>query len=502
MVTRRGLFWLTAVVLLGALLRVTAFTAERRFHADEALFATMARQAAVNGDWAFAGAASLDKPPLALLLQAASMAFTAAAPNPAGVLDFSARQGELAARLPALLAGVLQIALVAAIARRLGASGLVAGWAALLMALSPLGVAFSGSAFTDMPMLTLALLALWMALGGRWGWAGLALGLAAAAKPQALFFLPLVVVLGGLMTRPSGRALARFALAGAAVALAVVLLEVARAPVTPWWSLAAANNLPALGPEGRLDAMVRYLPALFGAPTAVFVVIIPLTLALNVLRGPYNRALRIDLLLTAYVLAVLAVHVLFGLNWYDRYWLVLLPALAMLAARAAVWLYFLVGRALSRGEVQLAAAALMLAMLVSAVEAAHFRVGYSSQNSSFPDTSGIDEVGAWLNGQHVAAVVYDHWLNWQLGYYLGAWTDKRRAYYPDPQALVVDALALQECELRYLPAPADVDTRPWVQALEAAGFSVEVALRPAQWIVYAINPQGAIARCAEASSQG
>ena len=36
-----------------------------------------------------------------------------------------------------------------------------------------------------------------------------------------------------------------------------------------------------------------------------------------------------------------------------------------------------------------------------------------------------------LNGKPVATVIYDPWLGWELGYYLGVWHDKRRVHYPD-----------------------------------------------------------------------
>ncbi len=144
---------------------------------------------------------------------------------------------------------------------------------------------------------------------------------------------------------------------------------------------------------------------------------------------------------------------------------------------------------------------MVLAMLISASEAATFKLGYADVNTSFPDNSGVEVVAAHLNDQHVAAVVYDHWMNWLLGYYMGEWSDKRRVYYPDPESLVRAASALQECETRYFPIPAGQNPLVWIEALEGEGFSVEVDFRPSQWIVYALNPP-AEGACTEAASPG
>ncbi|HRL13636.1 MAG TPA: phospholipid carrier-dependent glycosyltransferase, partial [Aggregatilineales bacterium] len=149
---------LLAVILIGAALRFAALGADVRFHVDEALFATFARNAAVHGDWMLSGA--LDKPPLSLYASALAMHFTGVHVNARGVLDLDLKTGEFAARLPGALAGIVTIALTYALGRRLRAARRVAVGAAALTAFSPLLVSVSPTAFTDPLLLMFGLGAL------------------------------------------------------------------------------------------------------------------------------------------------------------------------------------------------------------------------------------------------------------------------------------------------------------------------------------------------------
>ena len=60
------------ILLVGTGLRFHGLARDARFHPDEALYNTFARDAAVYGDWLFAR--PLDKPPLMLYANALSMA--------------------------------------------------------------------------------------------------------------------------------------------------------------------------------------------------------------------------------------------------------------------------------------------------------------------------------------------------------------------------------------------------------------------------------------------
>ena len=79
---------LLGILCLAAFLRFHALAQDLRFQADEALFATFARDAALNGAWMLPGA--LDKPPLTFYAMALSMSFAARGSTDT-LLDFDAR---------------------------------------------------------------------------------------------------------------------------------------------------------------------------------------------------------------------------------------------------------------------------------------------------------------------------------------------------------------------------------------------------------------------------
>jgi hypothetical protein len=93
----------------------------------------------------------------------------------------------------------------------------------------------------------------------------------------------------------------------------------------------------------------------------------------------------------------------------------------------------------------------------------------------------------FLNAKPLGAVVYDHWLGWELGYYLGEWTDKRRVYYPTPEALVSDALKLDDPAPRYFVAPTREPVAPWLDALRRAGYAVERVYQQQGFAVYELT---------------
>jgi hypothetical protein len=98
-----------------------------------------------------------------------------------------------------------------------------------------------------------------------------------------------------------------------------------------------------------------------------------------------------------------------------------------------------------------------------------------------PDANGLiillaDEINALPFG----AIVYDHWRGWELGYYLGAWSDKRRVYYPDPYTLAQDSLNNPETATRYFIVPSRFIERSaenyeiWLSSLRDVGYEVSI----------------------------
>ncbi len=169
-----------ALALAVALLASLGPLAANRFHRDEAIYSSWGLDIASGRDLLVSGSA-VDKPPLFLYVQALS--FVLFGPT------------EVAARLPSLIASLASVGLIYALGRSLYGRGtglLAAG----LLAASPYAILFAPTAFTDPLMVAWILAGCLAAVRGRWGWAGLALGLAAMTKQQGIFFVPLAVGLG------------------------------------------------------------------------------------------------------------------------------------------------------------------------------------------------------------------------------------------------------------------------------------------------------------------
>ena len=101
---------------------------------------------------------------------------------------------------------------------------------------------------------------------------------------------------------------------------------------------------------------------------------------------------------------------------------------------------------------------------------------------------GIDRVAAYLNERALGAIVYDRWLGWELGYYMGAWSDKRRVYHPTPRTLAADAVQQRDPAPRYFSVPNDAPYAAWLRALSDAGFDVQIGLRLPLFTVYELIP--------------
>ena len=475
------------ILLVAAGLRFAALGQVARLHPDEALFATFARSAALNGDWLLPGA--LDKPPLSIYASAISMALLVDGQAAPGLPDISPRVGEFAMRLPALLASLLVTALSYRLAWRLYGSRRVALWTLALVVFSPFSVAFAATGFTD-GWLLLALAAALVAISERrWFWAGLFLGLALWSKQQALFYAPLLLALGGLLdTRPGWRRLLAFAVP---VGLAVALLlawDGARGQTSGVWAMAAANNDPwrllrsdEVWP--RLQSWLGYGGWLLGLPLV--------TLALGGLgigaalrrawRPAGNRREAVDLALLTFVLAYLGLHWLVAFNLYDRYLLLVLLPLALLAARGLDALLAVAPKD-GRTIVAVGLAGLLLWGGLSAT------LGRTSVGTDRGQHDGIDRAAEWLNGRALGAIVYDYWLGWELDYYLGQWTDKRRVYYPSTAALAEDARRQPDPAPRYFIAPSRGAYGPWLDALRAAAFEVWLVYDADGFVIYELLP--------------
>ncbi len=484
-----------AIILIGSWLRFHALVQDVRFAPDEALFSTFARGAAINGDWWFPG--PLDKPPLALYANALAQVFVG--------------DSEFAARLPGTLASILLIAAVYAVGQAIYlphtdkytvvGEGLRPSptdrpplIALILTALSPFAIAFSASAYTDGMMLLGCTLALLLAARGHWGWAGFWLGAAFASKQQALFYLPLLLLLGwttGDLTRRRGL---RFA-SGLGVMIGLLWLWDLARPGTSLFALAWANNDPRrlIHANELLPRLLTWLEhgrALLGPGwlTLLLVIVAISGVIIQVKQQPRQRATVIDLTLLMFVVTYGLLHWLVAFNTYDRYLLLILPPLILLATRGLDILIHSVlktGQAVPQRIANLTLLVGLIALSVSGFAASERRVSVNRDGDPY---IGIDELAAYLNAQPVATVIYDRWLGWELGYYLGQWHDKRMVYYPAPHLLVADALKLCEIGPRYFPAPATQAVGPWLTALDNADFTIEQTFANTEFVVYQLRP--------------
>jgi len=166
----------------------------------EGRYASIASAMARTGDFLeprYDGLLHFDKPPLAYWAGAAALR----------VLPHT----EWSVRLPATLAWLASLALVALVARNLGLDRRRALWAAALAGLAPLAVAQGRLLSSDIFLwVGILLFQLGWARGGRWVLCGLGLGLGFLAKGPIVLMWTLLPALVAALALRSRRALAGF----------------------------------------------------------------------------------------------------------------------------------------------------------------------------------------------------------------------------------------------------------------------------------------------------
>ncbi|MBI5565554.1 MAG: glycosyltransferase family 39 protein, partial [Chloroflexi bacterium] len=418
-VNRQSSLVMLAICLLAFVLRLGPLY-DNRFHPDEALFSTWSLTVA-RGENPLLTGVPIDKPPLLIYLNAISF--------------YVFGQSELAARVPNLIASVVSVVLVWRLGiSRLGTGRLVIGQSVtsqpvdpltnlpidqftnllppLLFALSPFAISFAPTAFLDPMMIMFGLASLVAASRGRSGWAGILLGLSFAAKVQGLFFAPLIWVFSKQVdkeTRKQGVSLLRLALGLGIVTLLVLAWDRARGGL-PFWQQQTINYgdlrlifLDELGP--RLMGWLSFLPYFFG-PIVGLVSLIGLPQVLRVsIRG---RRLLL------WLSGIFVLHWLFNFPIWDRYVLLLVPIAAVLIGRA-------LGHLVTSSPLHSISPSLILAIIT--IVALPFTA--AAAESQYPiggdhgANDGIDQVAMFLKTLPSGTVLYDHWLAWELGYYVG-----------------------------------------------------------------------------------
>ncbi|HVO41637.1 MAG TPA: glycosyltransferase family 39 protein [Aggregatilineales bacterium] len=455
------------ILLTGMGLRTVMLGRDVHFHPDEALYATFARRLAVHGDLLLSDA-PLDKPPL--LIDAVAGAFAV----------FGVR--EFAARLPSFFADVTTLAIAYSLARRLYGPR-VAALAALIVALSPFDLTFSATAFVDSLLTLWLLLALWGAAFDRPRIAGIGVALAIATKQSALQFIPLVIALwlcchAGISRRGYGRTFRRFVLPIVVGGLLLALWSAARAAPVDFWAMGAANNNP--GRLIRADEIVprslQWLALLENVTGFAPALILSLIPALSLIRLK-TRASLVDGLLVTYGSASLLIYWLVAFNIYDRYLLPFVAIIAVLMARGVEWL------AGSRPRLHLMITGLLILSMLPAVLTT--LAGKSSIGGDHGTYTGIDVLAGQINRLTAGYPVYEHWLGWELGYYLGDGSPAQIVWLPSPEALARSACT--SGSRAYFVAPSQ-EAPAWLDALQEAGIAYQPVIRgPFELYVWACD---------------
>jgi hypothetical protein len=295
------------------------------------------------------------------------------------------------------------------------------------------------------------------------------------------------------------------------------------------WALALANNEPS-----RLVRSDELLPRLakwagyantLAAPLTIPFILLGLAAFIIRLRNqPRQRATCTDLLLVLYIIVYALLHWLVALNIYDRYLLPLLPPLMLVFARGLEWIVeYLKQKLEGAQEIEhcffnpfsglVFSGSQMVMTSDRQYRTMRLRRGYSflvplllcfftlcffaswqaaegqtTVGGDRGEHTGIDQLAVYLDSKPLGTIIYDHWLGWELGYYLGAWSNKRRVYYPDPDALAADARLQRDPAPRYLSAPEGQPISPWLEALRAAGFRVSLVYHENNFVVYQLIP--------------
>ncbi|MBM4424073.1 MAG: hypothetical protein FJ030_11885 [Chloroflexi bacterium] len=454
------------ILLITFALRAAPLT-DNRFHPDEALYAAFARLIASGRDPLLSTIVA-DKPPLPFYLMAASMTVFGGT--------------EFAARLPSLFASLITVAILHRLTRTIY-NGDAATFSALTLALSPMAILFAITLFTDTLLAAFIFFSLLCAARQQWSTAGWAFGLAFACKQTALFFLPLIIAFGitsffhrrDLSKRFSVTSvfsvMKSFLLPTILCAAAIFLWDFARhAPISFWIQGYADNNPGRLVRSNeiwpRLSAWIDLLRHLTGSSIINIALLIGLPLLLF-----FNRrsipALH-DFILAGFTLAFLAGYWLLAFNVWDRYLLILTPIIALLTGRLLDRLAFLALRFTPHAP-RFTLLLSFLILLPSSLTAARSGFPIGGDHGAY---DGIDEIAATLRGVPPGSVLYDHWLSWELGFYLFD-GPTYFVWMPGPGTLADDLKSFGHTSPRFIVSPSWESFAEAQAAIESAGFTAE-----------------------------
>ncbi|MEK7326022.1 MAG: hypothetical protein AAB217_12265, partial [Chloroflexota bacterium] len=222
----------------------------------------------------------------------------------------------------------------------------------------------------------------------------------------------------------------------------------------------------------RLNGWLDLLQTLSGSRLADLALILGLPLLLLFSRR--SLAAVHDFTLTGFTLIFLAGYWLLAFNVWDRYLLVLTPVIALLLGRVLdrlVYSRFALRIPLRNTKYAIHLILLLspFTLLPSALVAARSGYPIGGDHGAY---DGIDEIAETLRQVPPGSVLYDHWLSWELGFYLFD-GPAYMVWMPGPEALADDLRAFGATSPRYIVSPAWESFAETKAAIEAAGFTVE-----------------------------
>jgi 4-amino-4-deoxy-L-arabinose transferase-like glycosyltransferase len=475
---------LLAVMLVAWLVRVQV-ALPGTLHPDEALYAYWGRLIASGRD-PWLSSVPVYKPPLLPYIAAGSR--------------LALGGPETTVRFLGLAAGLLTVALSAALARALYRDRWLAGPAAVVVALSPYGTLFSATLFPDPLMTVLGLGACVAATRRRASAAGLLAGLAFAAKQTGLVWAPLALVLLFARERALLRPLARY-LAGMAAPMGVVFgWDGARSVqgARGFWDVGVRGYgglrviwphelVPRTAAWARLASDIGASPVLNGLMTGGLLLLTWSAFT----RGRLTAVGLGDISLVGFGAVLLMLHWLLAFPAWDRYLLPLVPVYGVLAARIAREVqrraFALADKLRSRAgrrrghrhrrtrcaASQVAAQLALAATLVG--PATRALAGELPIGGDRGASQGIEKVALWLADLPEGSVVYHHWQGWHYRYFLFD-APVFLAYWPHPAWLAEDVQAFGAGDARYVAFPHHESPDRVVQTLSAVGYGLKDVL--------------------------
>ncbi len=474
--------FLCILILVGFGLRLVMLD-RFRFHQDEALYSYWALRF-LHDDPLFLEQ-WIDKPPLFVWLLAYCFKALGAS--------------EASARLLNIGISILTIPIVAAIARRAwtAAAGVIAATA---IALNPFAISYSPTAFTD-PLLALAgVCSLYAALRSRPFLAGLCLGAAIMTKQQGVFFVPLalaILIAGNPKAKAIMAASLRVVGGLALTVLPVLYWDSLRWAVAPSpWDLGVRNYgalelLPLDQWPERVARIADLLWYLTASPV-VWSVVIAAVIAASVLgvvsaqrkgRSLSQRSTALAVLLCGWIGLYWGVHAAFNLPVWDRYFLPIAPAFAILCG----WFG---GRILASGSQLWRSAAIglwIVLLLPGALQAARGEFPIGGDHGAY---EGLREASAWLDSHSPpGAVLYHQSLGWHFQFYL---FENPRSYavrWVASAVALADDAAKRPQSARFMIAPAWQPLRNFHSHLASRELELVQRVREGQFTVYELMPR-------------